>query len=117
MKADRVGLEHTTIGFPCLCSYQLSYRCDNRTDAIEIVYTVYRMFIQWNSYSDRVARLYLPVSKNSFRTIVRLIAYQFGDQVALTTRKYFSAPSDLHFSFKAFFTRLPTIIYIFGYSL
>ena len=33
-------------------------------------------FIQWNSYSDRVARLYLPVLSNAFRTIVGLIAYQ-----------------------------------------
>ena len=40
-KVDRVGLEPTTFGFPCLRSYQLSYRSDNGTEAFEIVYTVY----------------------------------------------------------------------------
>ena len=119
-KVDRVGLEPTTFGFSCLRSYQLSYRSDNGTEAFEIVYSLYSsiiQFIQWNSYSDRVARLYLPVLRNAFRTIVGLIAYQLGDQVPLTTRNDISAPSDLHFGIIAFFTRLLTIIYIFGNSL
>ena len=43
-KVDRVGLEPTTFGFPCLRSYQLSYRSDNGTEAFEIVYTVYTVY-------------------------------------------------------------------------
>ena len=70
--------------------------------------------IQWNSYSDRVARLYLPVLRNAFKIIVGLIDYQLGGQVPLTTRNDISAPSELHFGIIVFFTRLLTIIYIFG---
>ena len=40
-KVDRVGLEPTTFGIPCLRSYQLIYRSDIETEAFEIVYTVY----------------------------------------------------------------------------
>ena len=40
-KVERVGLEPTTFGFPCLRSYQLSYRSDNGTEAVKIVYTVH----------------------------------------------------------------------------
>ena len=40
-KVDRVELESTTFYFPCLRSYQLSYRSENGTEAFEIVYTVY----------------------------------------------------------------------------
>ena len=40
-KVDRVGLQPTTFGFPCLRSYQLSYKPDNGTEAFVIVYTVH----------------------------------------------------------------------------
>ena len=42
-KVDRVGLEPTTYGLPCLRSYQLSYWYDNGTEAFEIDYTVYKV--------------------------------------------------------------------------
>ena len=32
-KLDQVGLEPTTFGFPCLCSYELSYWSDNGPEA------------------------------------------------------------------------------------
>ena len=69
-------------------------------------------FIQWNSYSDRVARLYLPVLRNAFRTIVGLIAYQLVEQVPLTTRNDISAPSDLTFRhYSLFHTSANNYIY------
>ena len=40
----RVGLVSTTFSFPCLRSYQLSYRSDMGTEAFEIVYTVYTVY-------------------------------------------------------------------------
>ena len=48
-KVDRVRLEPTNFGFPCLRSYQLSCRSDNGTEALEIVYTVYKVQL-YSSY-------------------------------------------------------------------
>ena len=74
-------------------------------------------FIQWISYSDRFARLYLPVLRNAFRKVVGLITHKLVDQVPLTIRNVISAPSELHFGIIAFFKRLLSIIYIFGNNL
>ena len=43
-KVIRVGLESTTFGLPRQSTYQLSHRCDNGTEAFEIVYTVYTIY-------------------------------------------------------------------------
>ena len=106
---------------PCLRSYQLSYRSDQWNWSIrDSLYSLYSSIIQLYSGIHTVIELldytYLFWG-NAFRTIVGLIAYQLGDQVPLTTRNDISAPSDLHFGIIAFFTRLLTIIYIFGNSL
>ena len=37
---DRVGLETTIFGFPCLRSYKLTYLSDNVTEVFEIVHTI-----------------------------------------------------------------------------